>query len=436
MKYSHTKNVHSRIGHILHVSLLGVLLSTQQAAATQPADCTQNTGCSSSMCLSKIDKNAATPPTSGCPNDGGEAQGAVDVLSWNLFIALNWPADPATCAADTTKSISDVSGDFSGKLVWETWLTDSDVFVASGSPSAWCKKATDKKLMQASKAHPNVRKLLNNSNIGNSILEAVGGVLTDQNGRFVRYEVMMNETEYDYIIKHKLWNKAGQTKYTSTNTINFTAGSIELKMAWKVLDASEIKSNSFYMTTATVYNDENGDPSPGTNPVTMGLVGFHMVYKDPKLGHLWATFEHNKNAPSIASTENFSFYNGSCKGDSCANNTQYAVKPYKELDSTGKPINTPTQVFRVNGIDANDPGVGALNSYYQGLLKGSVFANYELIGTQWTVGIAINGTPAILANTTIETYNQSTSSCVVCHRMATTANGQPADFSFIMGEAQ
>ena len=405
------------------------------AATPQPPDCKMNSGCSGSTCLSSISSSAATAPTGSCPKFG-EAQGGVDVFSWNLFIALNWPANTSTCTADTSKSITDVKGNYSGQLVWETWLTDADIFVASGSPKSWCGSSARKILKQTGKVHPAVKGLLTNTNIGNTIEEAVGGVLTDQNGRFVRFEVMVNSTEYNYIVTNNLWNKSGQTTYTNTNTVNFPAGSIEIKMAWKVLDATEISSNSFYMTQATVYNDESGAKSPGKNPVTVGLVGFHMVFKDPIHSHLWATFEHKDNAPTKAGKKNFSFYNGSCSGSKCAQNTQYATTPYTELDSKGNPLNTPTQVVRVNPIDTNDPGVASLNAYYRNLLKGSVFANYKLVGTQWSTGGAPNGTPAILANTVIETYNQSTSTCIGCHKGAQTANGKSADFSFIMGEAQ
>ncbi len=33
------------------------------------------------------------------------SQNAADSFSWRTFIALNWPADQATCSADTTKLI-------------------------------------------------------------------------------------------------------------------------------------------------------------------------------------------------------------------------------------------------------------------------------------------------------------------------------------------
>ena len=95
-----------------------------------------------------------------------------------------------------------------------------------------------------------------------------------------------------------------------------------------------------------------------------------------------------------------------------------------------------------------------------------MWANYQLVSAQWTGEFGSLPKPAYLANTVIETFNQTprpptdglydypdpnynpfascvTSSCLKCHSVAVTAsalaNNQPqprADFSFIMGNAQ
>ncbi len=419
-------------------------LASQSVLSDPPPACEQGAGCSGSTCASTISPTQATAPIAACPKFG-EAQGGVDVFSWNLFVALSWPANNATCQADPNQSIVEVQGNFSGKLVWETFSSDGEVFVTSGKPEAWCQNGDTKTLGHVGKSNHGSRdEVQTNHYFGNNIAEAVGGVLTDQNGRFVRYELLMNKTEYDYITDNGLWNKAGQ----KNATVNFPSESIEVKAAWKALSTEEIASNRFYMSEATVYNDEKGSPSPGTNPETLGLVGFHLVYKDPKLKHLRASFEHIDNAPTAGSAQMgqpFSFYNPNCQTH-CVANKQNASKPYVELDNSGEPLNPPTQVVRTQGLDSNDPGVAALNTYYQKLLGGSVFANYELIGTQWSTGGAPNGTPADLANTTLETYIQAhsplvdsgapVSSCIGCHKFATTTAGKSADFSFLLSEAK
>ncbi len=443
-------NTHTRTGPAIrhwNTALAGSLLilaTTQAALADQPGDCSQGTGCSGSTCISSITGSQAAVPQSACPKFG-EFQGGVDVFSWNLFLALNWPADSSTCTADTGKSILDVTSAYDGELVWQTFSTDAEVFVGSGKPVAWCDGAARADLQHVGKSNPVASAAIRLSNyFGNNISEAVGGVLTDQNGRFVRYELLVNETEYDYIVNNNLWNHAGQ----KGATVDFPTASVEIKAAWKVLSESEIDGGTFYTRMATVYNDAKGNPSPGKNPVTVGLVGLHMVFKDPALKHLWASFEHVSNAPATGTTdmaESYSFYNPDCSTD-CVQNKQNASTPYTELDTSGNPINAPTQVVRTQPLDKNDPGIADLNTYYRNLLAGSVFENYELIGTQWSTGGAPAGTPATLANTTLETYIQAhsplvqkgtpVSSCIGCHKFATTTTGSPADFSFLLSEAQ
>lgn len=204
-------------------------------------------------------------------------------------------------------------------------------------------------------------------------------------------------------------------------------GAVEIKAAWKVLSPDEIASNRFYTTQAIVFNDEQGSTSPGANPVTVGLVGLHILHKtESESSWFWSTFEHVDNTTS-------SFFNPDCPASQCPPNHQTAARPYVELDAGGQPVNAPVQVTRTTALSAE---TAALNAYYQGLLKGSPWANYQLISTQWATGGAPQGTPAILANTTMETFIQSDSSCMGCHTSATTAVGTPADFSFLLSKAQ
>jgi len=336
--------------------------------------------------------------------------------------------------------------------VWETFAQDTTVFVPpQQQPAAWCAQNAGKPkvLSQIAKASPQVLPGMPPFGLGMDMTQAIGGVLTDQHGRFVRYELLMNQTEYTYILSNTLWNKQGQAAFTGT--ITFPPGSIEIKAAWKVLSEAEIATQRFYMSQATVYNDANGDSSPGKNPVTIGLVGLHIVFKDPNLHQLWATFEHVDNAPTVNThemTKAFSFYNPQCKPlVKCVPNFQTARQPYTELDAQGKPRNAPVQVVRTTAVASTDGSAPAFNTYYQSLLQGSVWANYGLVSLQWQTGTASAGTPTVLANTTIETFIQreaplvltgqaKPSSCIGCHKQAVTTAKQPADMSFLLGEAQ
>jgi hypothetical protein len=402
------------------------------------------------------------------PTDINEQkQSAADLFSWQTFIAMNWPADLNNCGPDTSKGMSILTG--KGPVVWETYLSSDQVFVSAPlQPAKWCNGAGQ----NTSMAHlpPKVLEMAHKTGIyrfihriskaPHGLEQAVGGPLVDQNGRFVRYEVRMNQDEYNYIIANSLWDTAGQNKFHDS-TIVMPAGptkygptgAMEFKAAWKILGNGDDPSR-FYKIKAIVYNDDSGDPSPGPNPVTLGLVGLHIARKTANQRNwVWSTFEQVDNLTK-------SFYNAKC--DTCKPNQPLPPGNYKELDSNGKPLHPPTQVTRVNPID--DPAADSLNKYFQNLLKGSVWANYQLVSTQWLFFEDI--APLFLANSVQETYVQGpnpptygnftpiidqpyyadtayhpfaqgiSASCMGCHYVATFPYSKVrADFSFMLGEA-
>ena len=410
--------------------------SPAPSSAALPPECNNHSTCPGSTCLTSVTaETASAVPPIACPSEEG-GQSSVDIFGWNQFIALNWPANVATCGPDTSKSIGDP-----GPRVWETYALDTDIFRPSG-PGTWCPQdlaarlAGPRPFSSVSKVSLAVQQAFP------AFKEAFAGPLTDQNGRWVRYEIRVNQDELNYIQTNNLWNAAGQ----AGKTISFPGGpddlvcngqscgptgAIELKAAWKVLSDTEKASGRFYMTQATVYNDAQGDPSPGGSPVTLGLVGFHIVHKttDQSGTRFWSTFEQVDNTTS-------SFFDPSCAA--CPDNGPQATEPYVELNPDGTPINTPVQVVRTNSLESTDSNAVALNAYYRGLLKGTVWENYQLISTQWPTGINPGGTPAVLANTVLETFVQADSSCIGCHNIATTKTTPPvpADQSFLLGEAQ
>jgi hypothetical protein len=431
----------------------------------------------------KITSALATIPAD---STGIPTQSNFNLYSWLTFVALNWPASSTTCTANVNQSILSSQG----PVVWETYLTDSDVFVTPpAKPSSWCPQTTSasrspllarlasplRRLVQAR----TVRKILVRQSKASDSLnanfpgieEAVGGVLTDQNGRFVRYEITINADEYGYLTdpNNNLWNKAGQDSFTQTITFPNgpgtygSVGAIEIKAAWKVLSQREIDSKRFYTTRAIVFNDDAGNPSPGRNPVTLGLVGLHMTHKTRQQPTwIWSTFEHVDNLkppPGSPFGRKASFFNPGCPPATCPANAQTAAPPYTELNPNGTPINKPVQVMRINPV--GDSSADSLNKTFRTLLQGSVWANYELISTQWVGEAGTLPKPSFLANMVLETFMQmpkppsdgpipypspgynpfaqgvASSSCLKCHSVATTASGKAkADFSFLLGEAK
>ena len=438
-----------------------------------------STGCSSTPETSDTTKTVNTTTINSSwavpPYDIiGEKQATADTFSWRTFIAMNWPADPNSCGADTTKTI--LSG--TGPVVWETYLSSDQIFVGAGhQPASWCANANKETAM----AHlpTKVQELARKTGINRFIHmnakspsphdldQASGGPLVDQNGRFVRYEIRVNNDEYNYITQNSLWNKTGQQNFLSAgDSVVFpsgassygTQGPIEFKAAWKVMGAGD-DTTKFYCIRAIVYNDESGDPSPGPNPVTLGLVGLHISHKTAtQRMWVWSTFEHVDNLTH-------SFYN---PASNQLPNQPITGSPDELNPATGQPLHIPTQVTRVNPVVQQDD-VGAINKYFQGLLHGSVWANYELIGTQWLQFEDVE--PEFLANSVQETYLQgphpdsvgfdyqphstddyyfhhaeyhpfspwTSSSCLGCHykaKLPVSGQHNAADFSFLLGNAQ
>ena len=51
-----------------------------------------------------------------------------------------------------------------------------------------------------------IRRKDNNDPVADETVQAFSGPLFDQNGNLVRYEVIMNEVEYDYVVENKFYN--------------------------------------------------------------------------------------------------------------------------------------------------------------------------------------------------------------------------------------
>lgn len=407
----------------------------------------------------EITSALATPPADF---SGIEEQVNFDLFSWLSFIAFNWPTDPATCGPDTSQSI--LSG--TGPVVWQAYLSDDEVFVPEDEqPSAWCAPSEERferlvarlpgeggRFAREASQESGVLVLINRiAKAPPALVEnfpdisELGEVVTDQNGRFVRYEVHLNQDEYGYLTdpSNALWSKSGQEAFTGT--VDFPVGpsqygptgAVEVKASWKVLTDEEAASGRFYTTEGIVFNDAAGDPSPGPVPVTLGLVGMHLLHKtELQTNWIWSTFEQVDNLTAG------SFHDPNCSLAECPPNTQTASQPYTELAPDGQPLNKPVQVTRITPIlnsgascQSQDPPP-TLNEVFQGLLAGSVWQYYQLISTQWTGELGTTPKPKILANVTIETFIQAKSSCIDCHRGAKTTTQKNADFSYLLGTAK
>lgn len=456
------------------------------------ADTTVQTLCSVIPSFIGPDPNLAdTNGYQGLADDvtsaGGDAQSPFDNMAWQMFVALNWQASQSGGSPTTG-----LSG--AGPVVWQTYARPEAVF---GGPVGNCPNPDNLPTFNLiAKADAQDR--------DEGILQATGQPLIDVNGNWALFERRMNGVEQDYILAQGLNTYAGQQAFVTAGKsvlfqpgqqvpTNGTVGAIELKAAWRII--SDAEKSSYFNIQALI--DVQGayvrDGAPLCATVTLGLVGLHIIQANSAQGALlpqfiWATFEHNNNAPTAAAAcdpvdnncyttiannncpapanaGNFSFSQNACSsvpvntppvlGQGDSEYIWERQQPYAAAYTTqvgtqqcGTQVSRCWQVYDLTQ-DLNTAWVGQLTAI------NSVFANYSLVGTNWGAAIEFepgkldnNSVPAFLGNTTLETYIQSdpkVGNCVGCHANATLgytsvdAHGKtvtyPANFSFLLGLA-
>ncbi|MFP2927491.1 hypothetical protein ACLESO_20300 [Pyxidicoccus sp. 3LG] len=371
-----------------------------------------------------------------------DVQRLFDILSWQTFIALNWPVGPG---GQPRAKLTD-----SGPRLWEGWKESFEVYREDGRrPAPW----GSSELKKAAGAKAGERLLLMTQKVGHrgtvvdETLQAFSGPLIDQNGRWVRYEVLMNQEEFDYVVDSTFYNLEGQFAFTqSGGKVGFPAGdsstkkrgAMELKLSWKELDPKKDIRDRFLRITALIPKNPS-EPTKGYERREMGLVGMHIAIKTKSSPTwIWSTFEHvdnvevnplaqvknnegklvslsplfnNPNAPAAAVNVRPAVWKTTT--DACGNTVQ-------QWDPADR---TPVQVTRTIPIPADKQ---LLNCEVQALLAGTALQYYELVDTQWPTdpsAPAIPGgpgtapgsvvhkapgniTPVFLTNTTMETYFQ------------------------------
>jgi hypothetical protein len=390
-----------------------------------------------------------------------------DQLSWQEFVALNWPAN-----ADGTPNDTSTIGNVSGPRVWEYYTDPIEFFQL---PIATV-PGYEKGFPPGTKVLRMMAKNLSFSDTSSIFVQSTGSPLIDRNLNFTMFEMRMNPDEVAYIRANGLQTEQGQVGKTidfPAGVIGKNVGAIEMKAAWRIMVPGKDDTTRFYCRPAIISippaNTVNGKPLVAQ--VTVGLVGLHIAHKTTNgRGWIWTTFEHVDNAPNFAFGPDFpdpitySYYNplgafmapintppDTLPGDG-GNFKWDTVQPYAARYAYSSQLNGNTylvgsQIVRLFPIYGPTE---AMNNYWRGKLKGTVWANYKLIASQWSnaVGAARDTsrknvgtgspTPAIptfLANAAMESFIQPNGSCTSCHKGATDAAGEASDFSFLLGLA-
>lgn len=381
--------------------------------------------------------------------DFPQLQKIFDIFAWNDFVAISWPLkDDKPLPKITDK----------GTPRWLTWHESLQVFRPDGSdpqdatPRLCPQNSGNKReLYLTSSVFSNTM----DSDIADEVNQAFTTPLYDQNGKEVRYEIFVNDEEYDYIVANKLYNLDGQIEYSQKyhKPVNFPSGDyntgelgiIELKLAWKELSEDDIDSRFYTQEVLLPKLKPDGEPELDSNGnfkscegKKMGLVGMHISQKTKSSPQwVWATFEQVDNI--VVDDTVFvdgkrlhaSFHDYSPAGQTLPVN----VPPIKR-NSEGKPDADgvkKTQVSRPIPITGLAQKVN--REYQQALAEvNSPLQYYELIDTQWPTapypdfpdygavagspfpsnlpeGITRKSTgapaPVYLTNSTMETYLQA-----------------------------
>ncbi len=243
--------------------------------------------------------------------DPAQRQRLFDCFAWRTFVSLNWPASDQRGVPESSAPF----GQPKGNRTWETYAQTYEVFQPLDAdwvpseeiwrnprrlPSVCSKVAPGEPVISMnSKSQSNFADLVNETG---QAFAGTFGTLTDRNGHLVHYQVLFNQTEFDYFLAD---GKAATANLTPVGPASgpesfLPEGSIETKPAWKQLclesscEQQDIESD-YYTRKVWIY-DAVG---PTCKPMTVGLVGLHITAKTfwaPQW--VWATFEHQNNVPT------------------------------------------------------------------------------------------------------------------------------------------
>ena len=407
-------------------------------------------------------------PPADIINDPVLSRPFFDTFSWQSFIALSWPADAANRgipiepnSPEKFRQTNTTVGS-SAPVVWETYREGFELFPRNNSvPPEW-NSADPVQTPAGEISADRVLAMVTKGGAVGQQNEAFSGPLIDQNRNYARFEVRINQIEYDQVRNNRWYDKAAidaaiadtvaaqiSAGITAPQGIQFDTNSLEIKAAWRELTDQDDETR-YYVRDALIANEDGYNYTIAR----MGLVGLHIMQKTAAFPQwIWSTFEQVDNV----SGPHPSFNNGTAAPPSLLADDEPVGYNYEpagiDAPFPTRETREPVQVTRAVPIPTtpnNPPGYSTqeLNQQYRALLKGTVWENYQLIVTQWPLDSSLPSPynpqfnpenyddtfagdpfPDYAANVTMETYFQKSSSCMECHYHAA-AYG--VDYSWIL----
>ena len=343
------------------------------------------------------------PPPSGIlpvvvdvPNsvtDPEQARPFFDDFSWRSFIALNWPATPGQNGVPKSPNDPKVflNAGASYQTVWGTYREAYELYRPDAAPVAFDSAATTNTICGTAAAGTKILLMAAKSGtLLQDVDQAFSYPLVDQNNNYVYYEIRFNADQYDFVRNNQLYLSknlmAAEMKAPIAMPISsarpYRQGAVMLKAAWKQMTSSDDPSR-YYTVKAKIYDTSQSQPT--CRDVTMGLIGFHIGHKVDGLAQwVWSSFEQVDNVPNddgSRPTGRMTLNNGS---DDPKTVGGWAGRPdSKHLLPPAKRVKA--QVTRLNPIPTTPTGRSTvdINKAYRKALGNTVWANYQLVITQW-----------------------------------------------------
>jgi hypothetical protein len=398
-----------------------------------------------------------------------------DTFMWQNFIAIMWPSLAADHGSPYQPDNPGVFGKYDDRLLpaWMRWKSAFDLYPQNGSePPPWgqANGTAVCRNVGADDRRPILDMMSEFGTLADELDEAFAGPLPDQTGLFTRFEVRVNQPEYDYVRSNGYYNRdrwpaPGAPGISFPTSSGAAIGSIEVKAAWRDLAKVPDRFRKRFFNVdalaavpATCKTEPGGLVVCDCRPMKAGLVGFHIAHKTNKFPQwVWSTFEQVDNLgedPSTPKDMQASYFDPDFHNKYKATRANPADHPGTSRVPAPNDYNPePVNVVRLSAIPNTPAGHSTteINASYRKFLKGTVWENYVLVGTQWSTlpsfpaSAPLNadfgcedGTPPAqggqafpqcqVSNATMETYHQY-DSCQNCHQGAQRAG---ADFSWIL----